>query len=483
MNEAHVGRSIQTKLLLSLGLVIAATAANSLYSTLATRSLRKQLAGEFVGSTALLDNARQVTIGISQMRLAMRGVTVFSLQHNDSQALKARDQFQASAAQMRNTVEQMAAGDLRAEDRDAVRAIRSALDQWVQYWPHFADLTASGQADQGTVFALQNMTPLMDSLQKNAAALGQASRAREDKAAGEADAAIVRSFWLNIVFALLVLLIGGGVFAVVTGLTRELKRIAHAVAGGARDVETAAAHVASVSQSLAQQSSEQAAALEQTSASTEEISSMARRNTEDSQATAAIVDQSAQKTADTDRALDQMVGAMQEIGASSGKISKIIQVIDEIAFQTNILALNAAVEAARAGEAGLGFAVVADEVRNLAQRCAQAARDTAALIEDSISKSSAGKARVDGMAGSIRSIASDSQDVKKLVAGWNSGSRQQAAGIEQIAKAICQMEGVTQSLAASAEQSAAAAEELKAQSIAMSAAATRLAMVTGNVQS
>ena len=97
-----------------------------------------------------------------------------------------------------------------------------------------------------------------------------------------------------------------------------------------------------------------------------------------------------------------MVVQMNEIGNSSNKIARIIKVIDEIAFQTNILALNAAVEAARAGEAGLGFAVVADEVRNLAQRCAQAARDTAGLIEDSISTSRDGHARLDQMAGNVR---------------------------------------------------------------------------------
>src|SRR5262249_43417277 len=136
----------------------------------------------------------------------------------------------------------------------------------------------------------------------------------------------------------------------------------------------------------------------------------------------------------TNRALDSMVTAMAEINTQSDKISKIIKVIDEIAFQTNILALNAAVEAARAGEAGTGFAVVADEVRNLAQRCAQAARDTAALIEESIAKSNDGKVRMDEVTASIKLVTDEAAKVKMLVDEVNLGSGEQTRGIEQIGK-------------------------------------------------
>src|SRR5207247_7752329 len=118
---------------------------------------------------------------------------------------------------------------------------------------------------------------------------------------------------------------------------------------------------------------------------------------------------------DVNQTLDRMVEKMKEIDASSNKIAHIIKVIDEIAFQTNILALNAAVEAARAGEAGLGFAVVADEVRNLAQRCAQAARDTAELIEESIETARDGNGRLDQMAEAVRNMTGNSSRVKGLV--------------------------------------------------------------------
>jgi methyl-accepting chemotaxis protein len=172
-----------------------------------------------------------------------------------------------------------------------------------------------------------------------------------------------------------------------------------------------------------------------------------------------------------------------EIHSQSDRISKIIKVIDGIAFQTNILALNAAVEAARAGEAGLGFAVVADEVRNLAQRCAQAAKDTATLIEESIAKSNDGKQRVDRVAAAIRTITGESAKVKILSDEVNLGSREQSRCIEQMGKAIAQMEAVTGNTAANAEESAAAAKELDAQSETLKDVAQRLtAMVGGGLR-
>ena len=207
---------------------------------------------------------------------------------------------------------------------------------------------------------------------------------------------------------------------------------------------------------MPQGASEQAASLEETSASTEEIASITRKNADHALQVAGLMQQSEQGASEVNQTLDRMVEKMKEIDASSNKIARIIKVIDEIAFQTNILALNAAVEAARAGEAGLGFAVVADEVRNLAQRCAQAARDTALLIEDSIATSRDGNERLDQMAGAVRAMTENSLRVKSLVDEVNLGSQEQARGMEQISRAVLQMEKVTQQTAAGAEQSAAA---------------------------
>jgi methyl-accepting chemotaxis protein/methyl-accepting chemotaxis protein-1 (serine sensor receptor) len=174
-----------------------------------------------------------------------------------------------------------------------------------------------------------------------------------------------------------------------------------------------------------------------------------------------------------------MVSSMTAIKDSSDKVGRIIKTIDEIAFQTNILALNAAVEAARAGEAGMGFAVVADEVRALAQRSAQAAKDTASLIEESMAKSDEGHRKVQTVTVAIDSITSSTVKVKGLVDEVSTASRQQAQGIDQVSQAIAQMEKVTQGTAATAEESAAASEELNAQAETSMAVVARLASLVG----
>jgi methyl-accepting chemotaxis protein/methyl-accepting chemotaxis protein-1 (serine sensor receptor) len=280
---------------------------------------------------------------------------------------------------------------------------------------------------------------------------------------------------------LLLAAIGAAVaaFYTVNQGSRSLRQYAAEITNGANQVASAAQQVTAASQALAQGSSEQAATLEETSASAEEINSMTQKNAENARSAAGETESSDKLLKETTQRLDQMVGSMNEINASSEKISRIIRVIDEIAFQTNILALNAAVEAARAGEAGMGFAVVADEVRNLAQRCAQAAKDTSALIEESIVRSQGGKVRLDEVAACVSKVVDSASRIKVLSGEVNVGSQEQARGIEQIAKAVAQMQRVTQSTAASAEQSASAGEEMSAQASGLHNAAKLLNELIG----
>ncbi|MBN2445676.1 MAG: MCP four helix bundle domain-containing protein, partial [Phycisphaerae bacterium] len=229
-------------------------------------------------------------------------------------------------------------------------------------------------------------------------------------------------------------------------------RIIDSMADGVAQVNDAAAQVSSAAQQLAEGASEQASALEETSSALEEMAAMARTNAGNSKRANELATQSHKAATDGEKT---MIG----INEASDKISKIIKVIEEIAFQTNLLALNAAVEAARAGEHGKGFAVVADEVRNLAQRAASAAKETTNLIEGSVTKSREGKQAIQAIVGGVA-------DVTELINGISRASEEQARGVDQVNTAVSQMDQVTQQNASGAEESASAAEELTAQAAA-----------------
>jgi methyl-accepting chemotaxis protein len=349
---------------------------------------------------------------------------------------------------------------------EAMRALNE-LEQGVATYDHlitqYLQLGKDAKFHEAQTLQNEKITPLTAATDENVAVLVRIQREILAEAKKTADLTTATSRWTVGVVLGIELAIGLVVVFVLRSINTTLRRAVSELSEGAGQVASAAGQISSSSQSLAQGASEQAASLEETSASSEEINSMARKNAENAQAANGLVTQSQQKFTETNHSLETMVVAMGDIKASSDKVAKIIKVIDEIAFQTNILALNAAVEAARAGEAGMGFAVVADEVRNLAQRCAQAAKDTAALIEESIVKSNDGKTKVDQVAVAIRAITEESAKVKTLVDEVSLGSQEQTRGIEQIAKALTQMEQVTQQSAANAEESAAAAEELTAQ--------------------
>jgi len=265
-------------------------------------------------------------------------------------------------------------------------------------------------------------------------------------------------------------------------VTVPLGKIIHRLEQGAEQLNNSSATITASSQSLAEGASEQAASLEETSASLEEMASMTSRNSESAQKANNLARQ-ARSAADKGVGdMQTMSAAMEAIKVSSDDIAKIIKTIDEIAFQTNILALNAAVEAARAGEAGMGFAVVADEVRNLAQRSAQAAKETAAKIEGAITKTGQGVEISRKVSGTLNEIVTKARQVDELAAEVAGASREQTQGIGQVNTAVGQMDKVTQNNAANAEESAAAAAELNAQAEAMKrSVAELLKLVGGNL--
>ena len=284
-------------------------------------------------------------------------------------------------------------------------------------------------------------------------------------ATGDFLAPVRRIGYLNLIVTVSMAVLAAIVIFLLAGsITRGIQRISVGLRDGAVQVSNASNQIATSSQSLAEGASEQAASIEETASSLEQMSSMTRQNAQNADQADNLMKEANEIVGRADGAMSELTVSMSEISKASEETSKIIKTIDEIAFQTNLLALNAAVEAARAGEAGAGFAVVADEVRNLAMRAADAARNTATLIEETVKKVGDGSTLVSRTNEAFGEVAEVSAKVGDLVAEIAAASQEQAQGIEQVNKAVAQMDKVVQQNAANAEESASASGEMNSQS-------------------
>jgi methyl-accepting chemotaxis protein len=317
---------------------------------------------------------------------------------------------------------------------------------------------------------------------------------------GQAREKVALLSWISIIIAVItVITVVITWFAVVRPLIKTLTVIIDNLTNGSDKVASTSGEVSASSQNLAQGASEQASSLEETSTSMEEMASVTKRNAENADEAAKIVDKCKVSAENGNRTIEDMnklvnvmdegsreittviSKSMGEIQSSNKKIGEITKIIDGIAFQTNLLALNAAVEAARAGEQGKGFAVVAEEVRNLAQRSANAAKDTAVLIDDCVDKADNGakladkcreelqanveniKKATDMMKLNLHGIVGNVGEAANLTKEIANASEEQSEGIGQVNDAIQQMDQITQQNATNAEETASASEELSSQ--------------------
>lgn len=471
--------NFRTKFNLALGALIVLIAALTITTIRAMNSLNGALDRVAYRMSKRADRSSQLveTVGelaATQQALLLRSILndASGVDQNRRALAAAGSRIEAIFGELVTLLDDSADKNLVLQLKDKANAIKPISNDFVQF-------VTKQQMNDALKLVGEKLVPAYDDLQRSARAFveNQREKIAASTISTQENASASRLFALVFVGLTLAsaLLIG----LLIRQMSLALEGMTSDVYEGAISVGQAATQMSSVSQSLAQGASEQAASLEQTSASTGQINQMVHKNAENSHSVTGFAADANRLLTEANHKLEQMLVSMKDISSSSEKISKIIRVIDEIAFQTNILSLNAAVEAARAGEAGMGFAVVADEVRNLAQRCSQAARDTSTLIEESINHSRNGKIRLDEVALSMRQVTDSAMEVQKLSDEVHVGSQEQSKGVERISKAILQIQKVTQQNAASAEEGASAGAQMSAEAEHLQSSVGRLREMVG----
>jgi len=443
------------------------------------RTLEDRLVATSDHTVKRLQLALQLEAELERAYAAQPSVTVAALVADKAQVEARRVQAAEAIASVDGTILQMKSELAGDGERETVATITADVEAWKRAYGEADRLIDAGTPAKAVEVESKNADAFKT---KTRDALSELVGRHQESLQFDIEGARSSITWVRVlvfVGVIVALVLAGLVVWSVVDVNTSLLSQSSQLRDGAEHVVAAAAQVATSAQGLSQAATEQAASLEETSASMEEMASMTRKNAENAAQAATLATDVADQVNQSNNALVDMVTAMTAIKESSNKVAKIIKTIDEIAFQTNILALNAAVEAARAGEAGMGFAVVADEVRSLAQRSAQAAKDTAGLLEESITRSQEGTGKVEQVALSISAITNSVSQVKSMIDEVRHASRQQTQGIDQVTQAIAQMERVTQTTAATAEESAAASEELNAQAEQAMSIVSKLELLVG----
>ncbi|HBA85720.1 MAG TPA: hypothetical protein DCZ95_16685 [Verrucomicrobia bacterium] len=384
---------------------------------------------------------------------------------SDYDAAQVEELFKSQLAELTRVIQQLTqlqAPENAGTDEEEKALGGKALPSLLKYQDWAVKVADMASVDVAT--ASMMMGSAEDAFQESKAVLGQLCEL--ETTLSQAKLEVCKQFVKTAVSTFIVIFsvaLIAGLFLSVTvakKIARPLKDIISRLTSRAEQLAMSSSEISSTSQSLAQGSNEQAASLEETSASLMEMSSRTKQNADNTSQADSLM-QKTKLAIDTGvGSMQRMTGSIDRIKNSTTETAKIIKTIDEIAFQTNLLALNAAVEAARAGEAGKGFAVVAEEVRNLARRSADAARNTADLIQEAQKNAEDGHAVTQEVEKALSTIQESALKVAALMGEVSTDSKGQALGIEQVGKAVSEMESVVQQTAATAEESSSTSIEI-----------------------
>lgn len=388
-----------------------------------------------------------------------------------------REEFESTGARVHDYIAALRPMMDDAKSREVLDSMQRNLDEWITLYRQYLVEAGADRFEAAHSIVTDRLLPLHMQIDDAAGRLMGAHRARLDRFAGEATQTTRSNRWLAFgLIGIAVIVLSGMVLALrrTSGL---LHRITLDLGHRARQVAAMAGQVSSASHSAAQGACQQADSLHQVSSSSAEINTTAHRNAEKAGTSADLSAEFSRRLGEANERLGQLLTAMGEIQGASEKVAQIVRLIDGVAFQTNILSLNAAVEAARAGESGLGFAVVAGEVRNLAQRSAQAAKDTAVLIDEAIAAARNGMARLTDVSAAFQSLTKGAERVTGLAGEVRAGSLDQVQQVDQITRRLGHIQHLTDSASAGALQGARAGESLTGEAARLTELVSRLVSV------